>query len=367
MKHQIALVGGQLLPVYIGIKEFNPDKIHFIVSNETKNNLTILKPLLSNYIFTEYTCDAFDFYAIKSVCESIIQELPVSDTIVFNLTGGTKIMVLAAQAIIHERQLKGFYINQDDSILELPSYIKKTINTQISIREFFDLSGHHIFASKKISEFSVEDFKVAHSIGDFAKKDKRYSSITSFFRREFKTIPELGNENLTSAIVVKWDKNKLLAEQNGKIFFSFSCNHVIDLFFNAGWWELIVAEQVAKWAKIKEVLLKCELPFKSDKKTPKNEIDILLNTGKKLIFIECKSGQIKQEDINKMKIIRQTYGGVISKSILVSRIPASPNIVEKCKELDIELFVNLDFKGREINPLNRLMQRLDDLNRRDSI
>ena len=32
MKHQIALVGGQLLPIYVGIKEFSPDKIHFIVS-----------------------------------------------------------------------------------------------------------------------------------------------------------------------------------------------------------------------------------------------------------------------------------------------------------------------------------------------
>src|SRR5438128_1073981 len=98
MKHQISLVGGQLIPVYMGIKEFNPEKVHFIVSSESERSLSVLKPLLGNSKLTEYKCNPFDFFAIKAICERIISKLPTGDSITFNLTGGTKIMVLACQA-----------------------------------------------------------------------------------------------------------------------------------------------------------------------------------------------------------------------------------------------------------------------------
>jgi len=61
MKHQIAFVGGQLLPVFIGIKEFDPDTIHFIVSEESKGNGSALKSFLSGKVFSESICNPFDF------------------------------------------------------------------------------------------------------------------------------------------------------------------------------------------------------------------------------------------------------------------------------------------------------------------
>ncbi len=55
-------------------------------------------------------------------------------------------------------------------------------------------------------------------------------------------------------------------------------------------------------------------------------MDIIINTERKLIFIECKSGLVKQEDINKMRIVKQTYGGIISKSIpVILELPAFKN------------------------------------------
>ena len=96
------------------------------------------------------------------------------------------------------------------------------------------------------------------------------------------------------------------------------------------------------------------------------EIDILINTGKKLIFVECKSGLVKQEDINKMKIVKQTYGGVIAKSILVCRELPSQSIIEKCKELDIELFYSFAL-NKELNPLNKLSKVINDVERKASI
>lgn len=370
MRHQISLVGGQLLPIYVGIKEFNPDKVHFIVSAESKGSITILKSLLTSIHISEHICNAYDFYSIKGICEKIIEKFDKGDEITFNLTGGTKIMVLAAQAIIHEKNLKGFYINQDDTLLELPTYDKLHILTEISIQEFLDLSGHHLYSAKNLNDYSNEDFMMANRIEAFANNDKRYTTITSFIRKKFignyQGIPLKGKELLPNGIELNWDTKNVNAFLKGKNIISLNSKNIIDIFFNAAWWELLVAKEVAKWNKLKEMLVKCELPFKTDMNTTKNEIDILLNTGKKLIFVECKSGIVRQEDINKMKVIKQTYGGLISKSILVSRFIPNSTILEKCKELDVEVFYCYAF-NKQVNPFNKLISKLEDLNKKLTI
>lgn len=370
MKHQIALVGGQLLPIYVGIKEFSPDKIHFIVSKESIESLTNLKPMISSIFQSDYRCNAFDFYEIKSVCEKIIEKINPEDTITFNLTGGTKIMVLACQAIIHEKGLNGFYINQDDSFLVLPSYERKSISTEISAKEFFDISGHSTYNYKTINDFTEADVKTAEKIKNFANNDSRYKLVIGTFRRKYfnknDSLPSKGVELINNNLKVIWDQTSINIEFNNKNILILNSKIVQDLLFKAVWWELMVAKEIAKTKNYKELFLSFELTFKFDKQVSKNEIDILINTGKKLIFIECKSGLVKQEDINKMKIVKQTYGGVIAKSILVCLEMPSQTIIEKCKELDIALFYSNAF-GRIVSPLSNLPKFINEFIKSDSL
>ena len=85
MKHQISFLGGQLLPVYIGVKEYMPDKLHFIASEESKEGMKVLKDLLKELKFSEFICDPFDFYAIKKRIESIIEKVDANDDVLINL------------------------------------------------------------------------------------------------------------------------------------------------------------------------------------------------------------------------------------------------------------------------------------------
>lgn len=366
MKHQISLFGGQLLPIYIGIKEFSPNKVYCIVSEESKEGTIIFKELFREVKFNELVCEPFDFYSIKKNLKNIIDKIDINDEIWINLTGGTKIMLLAAQSVITDKQVKGFYINQDYSLIEVPSYSKKSINSQLTIKDFFSLSGHKTFTAKTLRNFTASDFNVSNEIELFAMSSKMYSKVTEAIRKKFRaSMPDKGAEIMGNTSV-KWDKGVVEILNNNKLVISFKSNNVKELFFNAGWWELAVASEVTKWAKAKEVMVHCELPFKSDNKALKNEIDILLNTGNKLIFIECKSGNIKQEDINKMKVIKQTYGGIISKSLLVSRFMPSQSIMEKCKELDIEIYYVYAFR-RMVNPLKNIIRILDKIEKRTSI
>lgn len=370
MKHQITFVGGQLLPVFVGIKEFSPDKIHFIVSEESKNKIGLLKPFFTNKIFSEKQCNPFDFTSIKTKLTEILQKIESSDEVEFNLTGGTKVMVLAAQAIMQEKNIKGFYINLDNTFLQLPSYEIKKITSEITTKEFLEMTGHKISHSNVLSDFSDDDFKSVSAIESFSLSyDNLLLKINSKIRKTFDNlnrIPTSGQLEINNNCNLNWTANKISVTLQGKEILKMDSPNIRSLFFNAGWWELTVAKAISQWPKAKELLIQCELPFKTDVNTTKNEIDVLVNIGGKLIFIECKSGIVKQEDINKMRVVKDTYGGIISKSLLVSRFMPSTTIIEKCKELNIEVFFS--FVGRnQINSLTKLINTLDKLEKKLTI
>ena len=368
MKHQITLVGGQLLPVFIGIKAFTPDRIHFIVSSESKNRVTFLKSYLNGYTFSEYSCNAHDFHEVKSTCQKILDRMNSEDEVSFNLTGGTKVMVLAIQSLIHEQGLNGFYINQDDTILKLPSYAKVKLNSQITIKEFLELSGHTVSSYKLLNSFSKDDFDVANKIFSFCTSSYRFKAIVTHFSNQYKDVvnmPASGSATV-GKMLVTWGKNNISVNDNGKIIFNSSSKNINNLFFNSAWWELLVAKEASTWKKVKELFVQCTLPFKNDGTYMKNEIDVLINIGHKLIFIECKSGKVKHDDINKMRVVKDVYGGIISKSILVCLEMPSATIMEKCKELNIEVFY-LFLGKNKLNDLNKLSGILDSFEKKTSI
>jgi hypothetical protein len=70
-------IGKMFVGVEKYLQEFNPDKVHFIVSNESIGSIAVLKPLLKNIQHSVHNCDAFDFFAIKATCEKIIDKIEV--------------------------------------------------------------------------------------------------------------------------------------------------------------------------------------------------------------------------------------------------------------------------------------------------
>lgn len=370
MKHHITLVGGQILPVYIGIKEFKPDVVHFIVSKESIDKITSLNSFLVGMSFTKNVCNPYDFFSIREICKGVLKGLSADDEVQINITGGTKIMLMAVESLIIEMKLKGFYINQDNTLLLIPNYSLIPINYEIKIEEFIKLSGHQLSRSKDISDYSKDDFNVVDSIDEFSTKyPALILKINSKIRKAYPRlhdIPSSGQIQIDNTYNIGWDTNNIVIASIKKRIFNVTSQNVRSLFFYAAWWELLVAREVFHWSKVQELLIQCEMPFKMARGVSKNEIDILVNVGGRLIFIECKSGKVKQEDINKMKIVKDTYGGIVSKSLLVCRFKPDTTIFEKCQELDIGVFWTFDRKA-EIHPLRDLLITLDNVGNRPSI
>jgi len=87
---------------------------------------------------------------------------------------------------------------------------------------------------------------------------------------------------------------------------------------------------LSKWDKGKNIYLNCHFPFKPN--VDKNEVDIIVNTGSKILFVECKTQITHTTDIDKFRSVVKGYGGIGSKGIFVTDAKMTDIAREKCKE-----------------------------------
>ena len=94
---------------------------------------------------------------------------------------------------------------------------------------------------------------------------------------------------------------------------------------------------------------------KAAEKFPKNEIDIIVDTGDKALFVECKTNIHNTTDIDKFNTAVRNYGGSGSKALFVC--------LNKFKENAIQKFADcgnvLSWSFAESNDINSFYEMLD--------
>lgn len=351
MKHQITLLGGQVTPVYWGIIEKDPDIIHLLYTIESRFHVPILTGLFPQKEIYSKQISPYNFNEIKVTVESIIFENP-DDTYELNLTCGTKLMALACQNIFITLGYNSFYIDQNNRIFDFNSQEYTFIKTKVNTELFFKLSGHKNCKSKTLSEYTTSEMIFAKQIeliseSEDLKKIFRHLKISKVDPGK---VPNYSLED--KSIKLKW-KSPYFNLQTSDLQINFESKNAFKIAFNGLWWELIVAETLRKWTKIFELRLGLEVFSKTENGAIKNEIDILINTGFNLIFIECKSGDVIQEDINKIRVVKRLYGGLASRSILICKYPPRRSVIEKCQDLGIDVF--------DVPNINGIIPKLESL------
>ena len=363
MTHQIVLLGGQLLPVYIGILERKPQVVHILYTKETVRLKTRLVKQLSSVKVFDYQIDPYDYNSIQETVTDIICN---NDGAVFelNLTSGTKLMALASQQVFKTLDCFSFYIDQKRNIIDLSGGTKSKINSSISTKTFLSLSDHNKFTSTNLKSFNKEELELANSIFELRKNKSGIGELFKLFRA-MKVDSELKYFSFSnSKYKVSWHSN-VLSVKAPRFNLDSKGKSAFKILTTGLWWELIIGVAVNDWKSAKEIHM--SLAIKSNKNTSmdKNEIDILINTGQNVLFIECKSGRVTQSDLNKIRTVSKFYGGISSKSILVSFYKPKNHIIEKCRDLDIEMFYfeGVSTKRFELNTisnkLNRLLNRIE--------
>jgi len=156
-KVMLALAGEQPMPNLIPILQYRPRVVRFIVSQRTKihaqNTITALKLNRRTKRIdadVEPSVDPYDIDATEQACLRVVKRFRAED-VVFNITGGTKTMVIGAYQVALRHRLPMVYVvTEKGRILHLNpdgSREDEEITARVSVPIYF--AAHGITAGVK--------------------------------------------------------------------------------------------------------------------------------------------------------------------------------------------------------------------------
>ena len=365
----ITLVGEQLAPVYNGILSANPDMVLFVHSSKTFEHVGRIKENL-RLTSKSIEFDPSDLNDISNKVAKIIATYGDSDKISVNISSGTKAWTyFFIQELSPLSNVSFFYVDQNNKIWDL----KNKTNSELT----FDMDRQlNLYSDKALTEytpfkqFTQQDFEQIKKIREVRNFNRlEFNELTSKMY-ELQQNKELSgqqhekvvqSESKMSELV--WnratDSYRMLLFKQGnsqkKLEVEFCSPNITKLLLNTGWFEYEVASILAKWKYAKEIRLGCRFSTK-ETKDDKNEVDIIINTGTKLLFVECKTYIKNITDIDKFRSVVRNYGGLNSKAIFIT----DETIDLKAKEkLDDNRLMSFSLKDNHLNlPLEKALFHL---------
>ncbi len=344
-KVYIALVGGQPYPVYLGLMDYAPDHVVLVHSEKSKKEAERIR---------DYSrVDDVQFYQMLPVSlgdanrqiKKIKSKIQPSDQVVVNISSGTKVWTYAfIAAFMDTVNVEFCYVDQNCQVFMLKADEVHNPVLDIDIDTVLALNSTQIDSCVELDYYDDEDIDAIEDLKEVRRWNyeafQKLTQMDDEKRREFNK-NEVGMWT-SSGSMLKYDRAICSVEfdvvrkdgRRGKKMFA--SPHLFDILFNYAWFELEVAYILSRWNKAKEVLLNVKFPYKD--KSTKNEIDILINTGERLLFVECKTQIFDITDLDKFRTAVKNYGGMGCKALFVTQAPMKETAKEKCEDSDILCF-----------------------------
>ena len=293
--------------------------------------------------------DAFHPAEVEKICMEIHNNN--NGEFSYNLTGGTKPMAFAAYSVAKENRSAIIYTTSENEIIHLDTYEVSPLETRLDNMEILTLSGNKVTAYDLLDSLEPSKVTSAAIIKKFIEtQNSTYVKLQKLLRSN-STKTENACQKLPDRYIFpdnksfeKYDNEEgfFVTDSSGNKILDLHTADAFDLFFCGRWWEVLVADKIKEWQRNnnKEVWqnVKFSVKYNTNLQLDKNEVDILINNDTKLVFVECKSGKIDQTDIYKIGAVRDTYGGDMSQTILVSYRTVSKDLKEKCDDSQIKVF-----------------------------
>lgn len=357
------LIGGQNIPNYVAIKHLNAEQHILLTTKEMKDVAKRLKGSLIEYgsrIVIEDVEDAFQLSSLIANFTELRQRYE-GKRIALNVTGGTKLMVVALLNVFPERRIGGnkskvsifkrIFTNSQRAEKVESFYVEAhgrnelisiTRNMALPLVPCFDdakifvslqspetLSRYkdrrpgeaEIAVARELRKVNGDRLKeYAFFFADVVDKYKRSKKKKEdLSEEEYQTITQKVNKLKTflSSDEAKADFEILEEELGQEKFWTFLAGH---------WFEVYTYNLIqtsGKELKQKVQGLRLNVPiFYEDKemqRQERQELDLVYTDGFALCAIECKARKhISQEDVQKLENNVLRYGGTFGRGVLVS-------------------------------------------------
>lgn len=352
MKVQITLVGGQPMPVYLGIMELPSDKVILVHSKESVKT--------AENISAEFAdkCDmrcfpSVDMAEIREQAKMLLEEFADAEVSI-NVTSGTKPWSLAFALLSQgKNNVQLYYVDQNCEFYNYTTGEKWLSAQTLDMQKLMAFNGKTAKTHKLLADYTEEDMKTLREVKKLRNEQpigfNKLTIPTKAWKKKLNGSNEGDHTLEDGESFVEWNKKEgwVHIYIHGKRFDSendFQSPNAFDIVFNSGWFEYEVAQMMSRWSKAKEVWLNVVFPYKEGQ--PKNEIDVVVNTGVKLLMIECKTQINDQTDIDKFNTAIKNYGGMGCKGLFITDSKMKPQAIEKCEDSHLFHFSMKDYQKK---------------------
>ena len=347
-KVHITLVGGQAMPVYNGIAAVQPDMVVFVYSKESINVVNAVKNETGIPFDEQEPLHETDPQEIISRAQSLAEKYK-DDEITLNITSGLKSWShLFARVFDQLPNATIIYIDQNNVLWDYKQ-MNSTQTIDFDMDASFRLQGNPLKHYIPFADFTEEDKQSADTLVAARRYNcGSFNKLTTILTNDWKNKVEnqkSGCLSLSETDYVEWEKPDFIrlvlsTKKYGIQEFVLESPNAVHLAFNAGWFEYRIARMLSHWKYAKDIRLNCIFPLQKggSVKFPKNEIDIIVNTGTKILFVECKTQISQSTDIDKFRTAVKNYGGLGNKALFITDNVMTDLQKEKCKESGIISF-----------------------------
>ena len=333
---QICLVSRQPMPNVIPVFMYRPEKVYLLTTEDEKRCGNNLKQLFeSKNILVEIENENIKPYnpdSVKTALTGIIRK-ENRESISINLTGGTKVMSIAAFEFSKQNGIPAFYCDTMDRLILhlLPKEIVEEFSVSLTIKEYLLSYGYEITEQKELAE--IEKY---YPLFEFIESNLLMKSFLKF-NEEIKKKLAQSNPKFS---VKSPDRNFIFHKQFGSYRLEFGNNErtsftVKESDFKSGdWLEYYV---YFKLRKLENAELISGVKILSDNQV-QNEVDVIALKDEKLFLISCKSGRTdNQFDLFQLETIRSIASGTFGNGIFVSAHKSSEAFIKRAEELSLKV------------------------------
>ncbi len=323
-----------VLPVLM----FQPKNVILFTTPEENYCADNLEKLIKSKNIKVKRIDGLDAYDYIKFKDAVKKELEFTEGETWlNVTGGTKLMALAAYEAFAENNKNIIYCDTEHQkiITLFPGYDVIDLKAELSIEDYLNSYGYTIEETKQ-----VEDIEKYFELFSFIEDT---NSISSFMEMFTKIREHLANEHkIHQPKFTISSANQLFQFQKNfdNYFIQFgkqkkSSIKVELAYFKSGdWLEFYVYYSLKK----KKNLCPLVGVRLKNQEGVENEIDVIVLKDYRLNMYSCKSGKKdNQFDLYQLESLRNLTSGTFGKGIFVTANKHSQKFLDRARELSINV------------------------------
>jgi hypothetical protein len=285
----------------------------------------------------ELSVDPWDDRAVHERITELAKQFPEKTRIGINLTGGTKLMFAGALTAARKLGAIPFYFDsRNRQVTFIDSLRRERIRPIDSVETFLRLNSDgleiSIDAAKK--EMSPDRQLLTKTLWVHRDKMRKFYKELTDYNNAFKPF-----EVRHDGFYFKLDNAETAAIQGYGLDLAFDNWPELAKYLSGGWFEEFVYLQCKPYEDagvIQDLRINVKLNLKQENGWSHstwgvefNELDITFTDGYSLYIVECKAGNVTQEQVMKLQNLVRFYGGVEGRGIVASCFPPNTESVQK--------------------------------------